>query len=190
MTPGLGESVPGVEQSRAGNETGVDRARQPVVGAGGIANRSESSLQRRFQVPSGVLCEQGFGHALDRAEIGARGKGVVVRIDQAGHQRATLQIDHLGGRGANGNVRNLRDPIPVDEHLDTFEELLPGAVEYHAVTKQCAHVSFSRSLSTRRRQVGEIVIRRGDEGLPNPQPRFNRRPVPSHRTSAHTAVAT
>ena len=90
VASGLGESVPGVEQSWAGDEPRVDRSRESIVGASGVANCREPSLQRRFQVPVRVLREQGFGHALDRAEIGACGKSMRVGIDEARHQRAAL----------------------------------------------------------------------------------------------------
>ena len=103
VASGLGERVAGVEQLRTGDETRADRPRQSIVGACRVANCREPSLQLRFQVPAGVLREQGFGHALDRAEIGARGRSIRVGINEAGHQRAALLIDDLGSRGLNRN---------------------------------------------------------------------------------------
>ena len=68
---------------------------QGIVAAADVAHGREAALQRMRQHAHRVRGAVRLAERLDSLDKDVAGKGVYVRIDQPGHQRASGDVEHM-----------------------------------------------------------------------------------------------
>jgi hypothetical protein len=136
VAAGLGQRAPGIEQARALDEAGLDRHGQAVVGAAGVTHGGEAALQRRLQQHPGVLVQERARHGLQPGEIRVGRHGVEVRVDEAGHEGAALEVDDLSIADLDRCIGNFLHALALDEDVAVLAQSVTEAVEEAAVFEQ------------------------------------------------------
>ena len=96
MAAGGSDGAPGDEHARTGQKTLRDPVAHAPVRAARIAHRREASIDHRPHQRRGADRHQRQRNRFEIADVHFRQHHVNVAVDQAGHQRAALAVDHVG----------------------------------------------------------------------------------------------
>jgi hypothetical protein len=117
VSTGLRERFAAEEDARPNDQAFVDRASEAGIGARGVANRRKAAQQRGFEQRPRSVRPQYRVRGVDLADRTARGVGVKVRVDQAGHHGSAADVDAPGMRDLERLRRNLDDLAVANEDV-------------------------------------------------------------------------
>ena len=127
---GLGEGEAGDEKSRADEEAVLHRVRHPAVGAARVPDGGEAPHQHRLHELAGVRGHVGDRHVVDGGEVEVGRLDMHVRVDEARQEGPAGEVDPpVRGVRRERSVRDLLDPLPLDEHVVSLAALLRLPVE-------------------------------------------------------------
>ena len=120
VSRGLGDHGSARIDARAPERPAVDGPFESEDGTSGVADGGESPLQGLRSLPScHEVCIRGIACQQVRHRVAAQ-IGVPVRIDETGHQKSSLSVDHRDGpfrRRFDGSGRDRLDPIVPDQEV-------------------------------------------------------------------------
>ena len=120
VSRGLGDHGSARIDARAPERPAVDGPFESEDGTSGVADGGESPLQGLRSLPScHEMCIRGIACQQVRHRVAAQ-IGVPVRIDETGHQKSSLSVDHRDGpfrRRFDGSGRDCLDPIVPDQEV-------------------------------------------------------------------------
>ena len=144
MPSGLAQRAAGDEQPRPLDEPALQRQRQAVIGAPGVARRREAAIEHAFEDGNRVQRDQRVRHLLVSAKIDRRGDHVDVGVDQSGHQHAISHVDDARIASRQWSVRNLDDLRVFDQHVMVGRGHVLVEIDERASLEQRLHSGFNR----------------------------------------------